>query len=117
MLKVNWIKLTTGEWCRLATVDLSNVTAQGVYVIWHEGNPGRVVKIGQGDIKDRLTCHRTDPEIQTYKSSGPLRVTWAAVSAADRDGVELYLAECYPPLVAVRFPDVTAVPVNLPFAS
>lgn len=114
MKQVQWIKLQSGDWCGLETVELSNVTAEGVYIIWHEGNPPKVVKVGQGSVADRLKCHRGDPAILAYRKFGTLRVTWAAVPAADRDGVEKYLADCYSPLVAERFPDVVPVSVNRP---
>jgi hypothetical protein len=50
--------------------------------IWHEGNPSRVVRIGQGDIAMRITAHRNDRVVTKYRASGTLRVTWAAVPAA-----------------------------------
>lgn len=113
-MQAQWVKNTNGDWCHLEVVDLSNVTAIGVYVIWHEGSPSRTVRVGQGVIKDRLTAHRADPDILAFRKYGKLRVTWAAVPAADLDGVERYLANCYRPLVAERFPDAAPVQVNLP---
>jgi hypothetical protein len=35
----------------------------GVYVIWHEGNPSRVVRVGHGEIRERLHYHQEDPEV------------------------------------------------------
>jgi len=59
MLTVNWINCGNGaNWCPFDTVNLAQVTAMGIYLIWHEGNPGRVVYIGQGDIAARITAHR-----------------------------------------------------------
>lgn len=113
MLTVTWIKCGT-NWCPLKHVNLANVTASGVYIIWHEGNPGRVVRVGQGDIKQRLMVHRVDPEILQYEKAGTLRVTWASVSAAQQDGVERYLAEKWSPLVGDAFPDVAPIAVNSP---
>ncbi len=116
MLNLQWIKCGKGKmWCPLDTVNLSDVTASGVYIIWHQGNPGRVVRIGQGKIADRLQDHRTDPEILEYEKYGRLRVTWASVPANQCDGAERYLADQWSPLVGEAFPDATPIPVNLPW--
>ena len=115
-LNLGWIKCDEGrQWCPLESVNLSGVTAKGVYIVWHEGNPGRVVRIGQGDIAGRLKDHRDDPQILTFSKQGILRVTWAAVSAAQRDGVERYLADQWPPLVGDVFPDAAPIAVNAPW--
>lgn len=116
MLTVNWVKLTTGDWCPFETVNLSNVSTMGVYVIWHRGFPGRVVRVGQGDVAARLGAHRNDPAVLAYAQHG-LFVTWAAVSVFQRDGVERYLADFWTPLVGDRHPDAAPIPVNSPFAA
>lgn len=92
---------------------LSTANGGGVYVIWHEGQPSRVVKVGQGDIRNRLTSHRNDKSITKYNISGVLRVTWAIVPVAQRDGVERFLGDCYKPLIGDRFPNATPIKVNL----
>ena len=118
MLTLSWMKCGNGtNWCPLDIVNLSGVTTFGVYIIWHEGNPGRVVRVGQGAIADRLGCHKEDREVLAYAARGKLRVTWAVVSERLADGVERYLAEHWKPLVGARFPDVAPLEVNSPFAS
>lgn len=115
MLNLQWI--TCGDdhhWCNLMTVKLANVTANGVYIIWHGGNPSKVVRVGQGDIAARLAAHRKDAAILKYEPKG-LFVTWAAVPAAQQDGVERYLADQWSPLVGDAFPDVHPIAVNSPF--
>jgi hypothetical protein len=115
-MKVEWIKCGNGSnWCPLETVNLDNVDTKGVYIIWHAGNPSRVVRVGQGDIKDRLSKHRKDSEILAYRSHGTLLVTWAWVSSNQRDGVEHYLAEKWNPLVGDAFPDALPIAVNSPW--
>ena len=99
----------------LMTVNLQGVTAGGVYVIWHSGNPAPVVRVGQGDIAARLKCHQTDKDVLKYLTHG-LWVTWASVSANLRDGIERYLADRYSPLVGDCYPNAVPVPVNLPGA-
>jgi hypothetical protein len=116
-MQVTWIKSTTGMWLPMETFNLTNVGTAGVYVIWHGGSSPRYVKVGQGDIKDRLTKHRGDTEITAYNRFGALYVTWASLAAAHLDGVERYLGEQLRPLVAERFPQAPPIPVNLPHAA
>ena len=118
MISVSWVKCGNGaNWCPLEKVDLSGVSATGVYIIWHEGNPSRVVRIGQGDIAARLGAHRRDPAVLAYNRFGTLRVTWAAVPVHQLDGVERYLANMWPPLIGDAFPEVAPLAVNSPFAA
>jgi hypothetical protein len=117
MLTVQWIRSTTGTYLPLETVNLTGVSSVGVYIIWHEGNPSRVVRIGQGNIADRLAQHRKDSEILAYARVGILRVTWATVPAHQVGPVERYLANQWPPLVGDAFPDVAPLAVNSPFAA
>ena len=113
-LSLNWVKCQNDNWCPFTTVELGNVTAKGVYVIWKPGNPGRVIRVGQGDIAARLKTHRSDSEIS--KHGHDLLVTWASVAAQYRDGVERFLAERYSPVVGEAFPNVAQIVVNLPGA-
>jgi hypothetical protein len=115
MLTVQWIKSKAGSWLDLETFDLSSVQSQtfGVYVIWHRGNPSRVVTVGQGKIAERLGSHRSDSAILKYSSLG-MNVTWASVSASQADGVERYLADRCRPLVGDRYPAAAPIVVNLP---
>jgi hypothetical protein len=84
MLTVKWFTCgRDGHWCSLETLDLSGATEAGVYIIWHAGNPSRVVRVGQGSpVSSRFSAHRRDPAVLSYRSYGALRVTWAAVPAA-----------------------------------
>lgn len=120
MTSLKWIKCKDSVedeliWCNLERVNLKTVTATGVYIIWHEGNPSRVVRIGQGNIADRLSAHRNNDEILLYKKFGALRVTWAAVVGSQMDGVERYLADHWVPLVGDAFPDADPIEVNSPW--
>src|SRR5258708_34426966 len=106
MISISWMKCgSDGHYCDLEQLDLASLPARnGVYVIWHQGNPSRVVRIGQGDIADRLAAHRRDPQVVAFKQYGKLRVTWAAVPAHQIDGVERYLADTWSPLIGDAFP-------------
>ncbi len=78
MINLSWVKCTGEGWCPLLTVNLEKVTAEGVYIIWHGGNPSHIVRVGQGIIAERLADHRDDPAILAHKNKGTLYVTWAA---------------------------------------
>ncbi|GAB4361055.1 MAG: hypothetical protein Kow0026_23880 [Oricola sp.] len=118
-MRITWITCGDGRWCSLERLDLSAIrAATGVYVIWHRGQPGRVVCVGQGNIAERLAGHRADPAVMQHGGAGGLLVTWAAVSGgADRDGIVRYLADRYRPLVSDAHPVVVPVEVNLPGAA
>lgn len=116
MLNLEW--LTCGDdrhWCSFKNLNLETVNEVGVYIIWHAGDPGHVVRVGQGDVADRLSAHRKDSKILAYEKKGELLVTWASVPAAQRDGVERYLADTWSPLVGVAFPEARPIEVNSPF--
>jgi hypothetical protein len=115
MLQLHWIKTTEGNWMSLDNVVLDKVTAQGVYIIWHDGETGRVVRVGQGDIRARLLAHRSDTAITSHRRKGTLRVTWASVPAAQMDGVETHLADQWSPLVRGASPDCEPIAVNCPW--
>lgn len=116
-MNVYWNKCEGGSWCSLSKVDLTHAHfdgMEGVYVIWHGGPTPKVVRVGQGVIRDRLTAHRQDEEIQAYAGLN-LYTTWASVDTRNRDGVEVFLATTLKPLVGDRFPDAAPVQVNLPW--
>lgn len=115
MPQLRWVKSTSGTWLPFQTFNISVVKAFGVYIIWHGGRPGRVVYVGQGDIKARLLAHRNTSKITQYAAYGRLRVTWASVRAAQADGVERYLADKWHPLVGDAHPDVLPIAVNSPW--
>ena len=117
MLQIKWLTCgTDNHWCSLETLDLNSVKESGVYIIWHAGNPSRVVYVGQGSqISGRLSSHRNDSRILAYNKKGTLKVTWASVPAAQRDGVERYLADQWRPLVGDAHPNVALIAVNSPW--
>lgn len=113
-LTLAWTVSDQGSWCNFDLVDLSGVDDFGVYVIWHEGDPGRIIRIGKGEIAARLAAHRSDLSICQFRKRGTLRVTWAAVPADLADGVERFLVGHLAPLVGDAARDVPLVAVNLP---
>ncbi len=117
LIQLAWAQDRDGAWCKLEEVDLSAVVTIGVYIIWLEGNRGRVVRVDQGDIAFRLREHRSDHTILRYRQFGTLRVTWASVSTVLIDAVERYLADRLRPQIWDRYPAVRPLEVNSPFAA
>lgn len=114
MLTLQWVKCTGNQWCILENLNLESMgEVSGVYLIWYNGAQGRWVRVGSGNIKERLSAHRNDPEILAYRAYG-LLVTWTAVHPQQQLGVEAYLAEKCNPLVGTRFPNHSQIEVNLP---
>lgn len=114
-MPLNWVKCDQGlAWCSFFGVDLSNVTVSGVYIIWRLGAYPAFVRVGQGNIAQRIAAHRNDPVVAVSGLWSPMFVTWAEVPWYLQDGVEAYLAEVCSPLVGERFPNVTPIPVMLP---
>lgn len=85
--------------------------AFGVYVIW---GPTKldVVRVGQGDIRDRLKEHEADVRVGVHS---PEFMSWATVSEARAGRVEAYLGRVLKPKVGDRFPDEPEIEVNLPW--
>ena len=116
-MNVSWNKCEGDAWCALNKVNLAHEHfngMEGVYIIWHGGPTPKVVRVGQGVIRERLTAHRQDEEIQAHAGLN-LYGTWASVDARNRDGVEVFLANTLKPLVGDRFPDGAPISVNLPW--
>jgi hypothetical protein len=116
MQNIRWVKSPMKEWLPLESVDLANVHTIGIYIIWHAGRPPKVVKVGQGNIRQRLNDHKIDPMILAFKKYGSLFVTWAVVGPHLLDGVERYLADMWGPEVGERYPDVIPIAVNSPWS-
>ena len=114
-LRIHWVRCGE-QWCRFETVNLTGVVTVGVYLIWYRGNPGRMVRVGQGNVAARLLEHRQDNAVLAYRDQG-LLVTWAKVEPANLDGVERYFADHYHPLTGERVPGAPAIEVNSPWSS
>jgi hypothetical protein len=117
-LDLVWTKCQGDVWGSLINIDLTHPyfdKIEGVYIIWHGGRNPRVVRVGQGVVRDKLNVQRKNKAILQYKNSGPLRATWATVDARYRDGVERYLTERLEPLVEDRPLTVLPIEVNLPY--
>ncbi|MCD4783592.1 MAG: hypothetical protein K8T10_07150 [Candidatus Eremiobacteraeota bacterium] len=116
-LRLNWNGWQGNDWCNLLTVSLDQKQFKymdGVYIIWRGGQTPKVLRVGQGFIKDRLHAHRNAPEMLRYKPYG-LFVTWASVPQNHQDGVERFLSETLKPEVGSRYPNASPIEVNMPW--
>jgi len=122
---VHWVKNTqNNEWFDFLRLNLDSpyfTNRRGIYVIWYTSpiaSTSKVIRLGQGDLVNRLREHRSDPSILSYSQYGQMKVTWAVVDNItlyenDLGGVEAYLADQYSPLVGQRFPLVSQISINL----
>ena len=117
MLNLTLIKSEADSWLPLPFNFASITPTVGAYIIWHGGQTPRIVRVGQGDIANRLLAHSRTPEIRNYSLFGQLMTTWAAVPGPYLDGVERFLADRLLPLTGDRRPDAAPIPVNLPWAA
>lgn len=114
-MTVNWMKCQNNEWCRLRDLKLETVEENGVYLIWRESVPPRMIWVGQGDVANRLRDHIRGGMVARHRSYGEVYVTWASIPLQKQDGVERYFADRYPPLEGERHPDVVPIAVNDPW--
>ncbi len=108
--KVVWLKNTqNNEWFDFLKLNLDSpyfVNKRGVYVIWYTSPSfAKAVRLGQGNIAERLKEHRANPNITRYSSSGQLKVSWIILNDYELSGVEKYLARIYSPLVGEQYPE------------
>ena len=117
-MQLSWVKCQGEVWCMLGNVNLAHGhfdNMRGVYVIWHAGATPATVYVGSGFIRDRLTFHRTSPEVQAFSNLG-LYVTWASVPETSREGVESFLANALKPKVGQARTNTLPIDVNLPWS-
>ena len=111
-----WVKRTQHDWCKLFELDLDLIRTYGVYVLWHGGQPSRVVRIGHGDVSTELKACLKDTRVISYLADGPLFVTWAGADASDAAGIHLHLADMLHPLIEDRAAsNVVAIAARSPF--
>ena len=83
---------------------------EGVYVIFTNIE---TVDVGIGNIRSRLSSHRT--QFEHRYDYNKLRVRWAEVESNFQGGVENYLAALLKPTSGRRFSDDPPIKVNLPW--
>ena len=116
-LYLEWFKCFGDNWGDLLEINLDHNHfdgMRGVYIIWSGGKSPTVLKVGQGNIRERLYEHKKDYVLAAYHQNG-LYVTWAKVPELECCGVERYLGETLKPVVGSRLPEAVPIKVNLPW--
>ena len=116
MLYLPWVKSVNNKWLKLSDLDYAQIQTQGVYIIWHGGDAPAVVRVGSGNIGQKLKEHYNNMIIRRYEKRGQLMVTWAEVeSHLSISGIENYLIELCRPIVSDIRPEAEPLPVRSPF--
>ncbi|MGE0232031.1 MAG: hypothetical protein AB7O39_11385 [Flavobacteriaceae bacterium] len=115
MISLHWERPADGGWYALDSIDIGKIRTVGIFMIWHDGNPGRVIRVSQGDIGRQLQLEQISPMVLKFRIFGELRVTWASVPAPLRNGVERYLANLFHPQVGDSYPLVMPLAANAPW--
>lgn len=116
-MKVKWLKCQGNVWCDLYKLDLSNEYVkqiEGIFVIWTGDLPKKVLRIGSGNISRELTSLKRELQFQAFKHHG-LFVSWADVSALQRNGAIVYLIEELMPTLQKEQPTGIPFKINLPW--
>jgi hypothetical protein len=112
LLHLEWAKRPDGSWWLFADVDARQLGADGVFVVWQNGdreNASSVLYVGRGSLRDEFArCHR-DP---IFRPEG-LHVTWATVDIRMLDSVCAYLYRTLRPMWGEAV-FASSTPVNLP---
>lgn len=117
-LQLQWHKHSSGHWCLLDDVDLSELGSRyGVFVIWRNGAAAKmsaVMYVGRGSLKSELAQCRRSPLFTAPR----LRVTWADVhDPRALDGVATYLYQKLRPIWGEIMSSTNPLPVNLPLTA
>jgi len=119
-LVLEWIKCLGDRWCDFFDVRLDSRhfdELDGVYIVWYWQEKKylpTVVRVGQGNIRERLLQDRKRPSILALKDYD-LLVTWAAVGESQLDGIERYLGETLDPIIESHLPKAPPIRVILPW--
>ena len=111
-LSVKWAKYKKQGWCKLNTLNLDQVKANGNFITWKPQNKNNVIRIGHGIIANELQALRNSSLIARFGDD--LLVTWASVQDQYQDGVERFLYEQYSPVSVDRVANARLVFVNMP---
>jgi type II secretory ATPase GspE/PulE/Tfp pilus assembly ATPase PilB-like protein len=115
-LRLDWGTAKDGSWCDLLSLKPESPEfkgLEGVYVLWHGGSEPGMVRVGQGEIRERLSFLLQDAGVLKFKGLG-LFLTWAAVERRKRDGVERFLQDRLQPKLKAPAPKAPPIAVNLP---
>ena len=114
---IYWVKQGYEKWHQLngLSEDIESLRHNGVYIIWYfdEHNTARTVKVGKGNLWERLEDDRRSPEVENYVHRD-LHVTWALLPVGYIDSVAASLIEKLQPFVGKQRSGDTGIFVGLP---
>ena len=112
--QLNWSSSKTDDdWHWFPIVKLNQINDEGVYVIRNGLYLGNTLYVGQGNIAERLSEHKTTLRHKRYNIQD-LWVAWATVSSENKNGVERFLYNYFKPIESKRCPEALPISVNLP---
>lgn len=115
-MELKWAQPHSGaKWHDFEDLQLWTARGHGVYLIWCESSPARVLVVGQGNFANKLASERSNPEVMRYRKNGVLRVTWAEVPMHQMDGIQRHLMERWSPVVRNLTPGGMPIAVNSPW--
>jgi hypothetical protein len=117
LFPLKWIRCAREQWCTLAGVNLDQPyfdKAIGVYVAWFEDDYIRVLKAGEGSVRNRILEARSDPRIGAYDARRTF-VTWALAPKEHRAGLVNYLQQSLQPALVGLYKTAYPIKCNLPW--
>lgn len=116
-MKVRWFKCRGNVWCDLFKLDLSNdyvKTINGIFIIWTGDIPRKVLRIGSGNISRELSAIRREISFKAFQHHG-LKVSWAEISALQRNGALAYMYNELLPTMQKEIPKGVPFHLNFPW--
>ena len=98
----------------IQAADVCRRSIDGVYLVYHDGNPERPLLIDDGNICEHLKAISRDPDLMICSVLGMLRATWAAVPERYVEGVKNFLVSELDPIIRSSLGFAVPVQVNLP---
>jgi hypothetical protein len=114
---LDWKTLDSHNWTSFVDLDLQDSRLEGVtgiFFIWSRDLPyPQSIRIGQGNIRDRLIEMRNDPEVMAYQDKHPY-VAWCSPPQSQIDGIITFMYQERPPLVPAPYPQAAPIVANTP---
>lgn len=85
-----------------------------MYVAWFEDDYIRVLKAGEGSVRNRILEARSDPRIGAYDARRTF-VTWALAPKEHRAGLVNYLQQSLQPALVGLYKTAYPIKCNLPW--
>ncbi len=119
MIIIDWYRCKGNVWCQLNRVDQHHKNLEGVegiYIVWYGFIEDKnIVKIGSGNITNKITELQKDIAIQAFNNFG-LFITWAEAPKGKFNSIVAFLNQTLKPKIPEASPKVlTVAKVNYPW--